>query len=627
MSAYERALGTFGFYGAALRHLEKRMAFEEVRAYLDASTDDRTKGNWKRVDGSVQDLTRTSRRDAAERAEWLWWNDGIGRHVIDVLTDNTIGTGITTQAKVQYSRGDPQANESANTKIEDLKERWMEQADAFGQLHWYEMQALWLQRVATVGDVLLHTVHLNDPGRVLSLAYEMIEASRLTDYGTSPIKGNEVQQGVELDPDGRVVAYHVEDGTYRMRVRRLEAAQCRLGFRVDRPGQIRGITWMAPIMSGIWTHRDLVEYTMIARKVQAAVAVIVADSPRGGKALGLPGLKRIPGASATTSLSEDPKRPIAPGMMHYVGEGSVTALQPSQNHDFEPLTRNLLRGIGVGFGFSYEWVSGDYQGTSYAGGRLANQEARRRIRPVHTFVCEHLERPVHRDFIDAALAFGKMPKPPTAQDQYAARFSKPHWEWGVNPSQEVSAAVQAVDAGLSTYRDEIESRGGDWQEFLKQVSSEVDFGEAVGLKLYQNLRTAKPDATGGRQSRTAPPARPRVAVEIAGVLAGPSVCSFGDPVRGGLDFIAELSDSFAVVFVSGGGAGRCAEARAWLDSHGYQSTDVQPSGTAANFIPCTPAADPGAYGRALDLLYALPYSGGRGLLAVVTTKGGDSHAV
>ena len=62
--------------------------------------------------------------------------------------------------------------------------------------------------------------------------------------------------------------------------------------------------------------------------------------------------------------------------------------------------------------------------------------------------------------------------------------SLPRRPWGVNPLQEVNAAVARIDAGVSTYRDEIEATGGDWQEFLRQARLARRYGAAVVVMCF-----------------------------------------------------------------------------------------------------------------------------------------------
>jgi len=486
-TALERGVAAVGLYGTAMGMARRRMAWEASRAYLAAAEKTRLTSGWGRI--KTRDPNSITGSDAVavrQLADWLSLNDGYGRKVVQTIIDETLSGGVTTQCRIAYSKNQT-VNEQLNRRVSDLKDRWMEEADAFGRMHWFEMEELVLRRVVVAGDILLYRRYLKDPGRVLPLAYELIDGARLTTYRTDPRKGNQVNQGVEYSPDGRIVAYHVEDNGYAAKIQRLPAADVQLPFVLFHPDQLRGISWLAPVIRDLYDLRDLKEYALIARKVQSAIAVIISEDPKGGTPPPVPGLNPGSGNSIVNAVG-DPMRKIEPGMIQYAGSGKVTSHIPSPTNDLDPLSSLVARGVGVGLGLSYEWVTGDYTRTTHAGGRLGNQYPRKRITHTHGWFCRRVLKQVHRDFVDMAIAMGEIRVPGAKADPYAARFGRPHWDWGVNPQQEVNASIQAIEAGISTIREEVEARGGEWEDFLRQIKTEIDFGSRLGLTLHQTLR-------------------------------------------------------------------------------------------------------------------------------------------
>ena len=489
-SRFERGLQALGFHGTALKRFQKRCAVEEVRYFLDAAKDDRTTQDWRKVGATGDEVVRGDAKKTSQRAEYLVASTPYAQRAKQMVVDAVVGSGISTQTLIQYSRRDtPQAkidNAKANKEVEELKFRWMEEADVAGQQHWYDMQSSNLSRTMIAGGVLLHRKFLKEPGRVLPLAFEQIEVSRLTEFRAESKAGNVVKNGVEYDPDGRVVAYHIDQGDFRARTERIEVEEMRQIYRVDRPGQPIGMSWFAPIIPDLYRLNDIKEYSLIARKIQAAMAVIVADPPNGGNFPAMPGGAPASGAD-TTNAGGDPLRFVEPGMIHRVGQGQVTSFMPTPSNDLDDLVKLVLRGIGVGFGISYEWVSGDYREVSFAGGRLTRLDTKRRIKPIHAWYTRRAEDWAHRSFMDIGLAMGKIKPVPVRADKYAVAFSQPQWEWGVNPLQEVKAAIAAIEAGIDTMRDVNGNLGRDWQDQLEQVDTEHGFGGAMGQALYQAL--------------------------------------------------------------------------------------------------------------------------------------------
>jgi capsid protein len=299
----------------------------------------------------------------------------------------------------------------------------------------------------------------------------MVELDRLTDYSINPAKGNTVIGGKEVDADGRPVAYHVLYGEYNTRSVRIPADEIRHVFRRDRPGQQHGLSWYTPVLSDLQQFADIKFYRLVANKVQSAIALIVSQDA-DGRTAALPGLN--PAASDKTNANGDQQRFLEAGMIHRVGTGKVTPFLPNPSNDLEIMTKLQLRGVAVGFGISYEWLSGDYDGVTFAGGRLTRQDARRRIMPIHAFHCRHVEAPVHRDWVDAELSFGVMRPPPGRVDPYAVHFSLPRADSGVNPLQDANAAIELIRENMLTLRDYYEQQGKDWMVELEQIEREKD---------------------------------------------------------------------------------------------------------------------------------------------------------
>lgn len=489
LSWLERGLARFGLYGTALRRFARRATYEQHRYYMDAAKVDRTTGDWKRVGANAADVTKSDAKRARERARAMVLSNGYARRAKQMLVDSTVGSGIQTQCQIAWSRSNDVSTQK-NTELETHKKRWAETAHVDGQQHWADVQQQIMGQVIEAGSVLLHARYIAD--RYTSegknpLAFDVIEIDRLTEFRAAADEGNTVAQGIEYDPNGQVIAYHIDNGDYRASTSRIPAAQMRQVYRVDRPGQPIGITWFAPVIPDLQMLKDLQTYDIIRRKVQSALAVIITDPQNGiGAAPSLPGVTKTSGGDATNSTG-DPQRFIEPGMIHRAGAGQVTPFMPAPLQDTDDVVKILLRGVGAGMGISYEWVSGDYRSTSFAGGRLTLQDTKKHILPVHAWYCRRAESWAHRLWIDTELQFGLMTDPPAKANIYAAKFSKPRWEHAVNPQQEVRAVVEKIEAGLTTLRQEVESEGGDFDETLKQLYTERQDGSALGMLLHQAL--------------------------------------------------------------------------------------------------------------------------------------------
>lgn len=489
-TTFERALRVIA-PGMAKSRYQSRIAFESLelqsRAQLKAADRNRTTDGWRSIDGDLHDVVQTDRKLIAERARHLATSTSAGVAAKTALLDSVIGTGMQVQSKAQFSGPDANEDELKNQlrlrQIMDERRRWWNEDLDWEESgsHWYDMQALNFTEIMVPGEVIVR--YMIEPqwqrkGMRIPLRLHQIRSERLTNWTTNPQPGNEVYDGIEFDQYGRKVAFHIESDDYRRTVTRVPAGEILHGYRRDWPSQRRGLSWFAPIIPEMQDFEELKAYALIAKKVQAAIAIIVTnDNP--SKPTQLPGLS---GQDPTNDENGTPLRAIEPGMIHNAGSGRVHSHAPSPTGDSELMAKLFQRSIGVGFGLSYEEISGDWSGVNFAGGRLGVLRTRKRVSSIHAFYQRQVEAPIHRKFLRYSQIFDdemRMIMRQAQNDPTAATFSRPKFDWGVNPVQEVKAAILSVQHGLSTLEEEVGSRGGDWAAYMTQNAHELNFEEAL----------------------------------------------------------------------------------------------------------------------------------------------------
>lgn len=489
-----RGLAALGWVGPARSWRAYQLdgySADLTRWYLDAAKSTTQTTEWRKLGATPDTVHSADAKTARERAAYLAASTEYGHRAAEVLTDAVVGIGVGTQMNIRWSKDDKVA-ERLNSEAEAAKAAWCETAFVKPAMHLVEGQTLWLRSTIVDGQCLLYRRYIPDRKvrglrglrSAPALCYEILPTSRLADGLATPAAGNEIVSGVEYDADGLAVAYHIADDGYTYRTTRIPADNILHHYRVDRPGQRQGLTWFAPVVQSLYMLRDIVEYKLVQYKVQSALSVLVSDEPGPGM---LPGMPTPSGVSKTTA-DQGLKQFLVPGMIHRVGAGKVTAFMPSPSADLDPLTRLCLRGIGVGIGLSYERLSGDYMQVSFAGGRLTENALKDRVDVIHSWYCRGVETPMHRDWVDYALAVGDLASPPSKADPYACAFTRPRWRRGVNPLQEVNAAIAAIDAGLSSHRIEMAELGLDATEVLEDISrlkkyTKADLGLAIAKAL------------------------------------------------------------------------------------------------------------------------------------------------
>ena len=416
--------------------------------------------------------------------------------VVDTIVASVVENGITALSTLEDEEGGDV--EDINWQRDSAWAKWCETCDYNGELTFGEIQRLAQREIVEAGEVLIHFVKTpsnthNGIARPVPLAIELIEADRLAiEYDTYKLRrgvgsNNRIVRGVEVDDHGRPVAYwiypnHPNDVSIPVdnEPKRISASDIQHLFRKDRIGQTRGVTWFAPVVSWL---RDLGVYQ--DNEIQASAvaacftAVIKTDTPIGG-------LDGGPGEDSTDSNGNQFEW-LEPGAVFRLNKGeSVETVNPGRpNTGAESWITQMLRGIAVGTGLSYEVVARDYSKTNYSSSRTSQLEDRRRFRCWQNYLVNHLCQPAWEKFCEAAIAAGVDGFPSSFEaasqnNSLPVEWQTPEWEW-VDPTAEQQASQDSIDGLQSTYAAELGSRGRNWKTVFYQRAKEERLKRKLGL--------------------------------------------------------------------------------------------------------------------------------------------------
>lgn len=483
----DRVVGVFDPAKAAKRVHARTILNQQVSRSYDAGRSDRTTSGWNTQNRSA-DLELLDSADVIRaRARSLVQNNAYAIGILRAIVRNVIGCGIAPEARID-------GNEPMNDTIETKWHRWQKHCDITGRLSFYEMQALILSEVIEAGEILVHFVKTpDDRSRDIPFALELVEADRIaTDWfprGQNPETGNEVRRGVEVDSNGRPVAYWIYEShptdlhNFRQIAKRQPAEEFLHLFRQKRVGQTRGVSDFAPVIRWLKDLGYYVENEMQSSAVASCFTVAI--TTMGGQADG-----GILDANDTDSSDSHGNKfeYIQPGLVPRLmpGEG-VEVINPNRGHaDSAAWIDLMLRSMAVGTGLSYERLSRDYSKTNYSSNRASDLEDRREFRPLQEFIITHLCEPVWERFL-AEAAMANVEGMPSVIDLAMdfETWSKhvqqpPGWEW-VDPVKEQKASADAIATNLSTLSDECGKRGKDWRDVLTQRAKEEAFKKSLGL--------------------------------------------------------------------------------------------------------------------------------------------------
>lgn len=393
---------------------------------------------------------------------------------MEALVAQTVGTGIV-----------PRATGRDADAINALHAKWVKECDADGRLDLYGIQAIAYRAMEQDGEVMIRlrwrrpTDGLTVPLQLQVLEIDWLDSTR---SGRAPGGTSEIINGIEYDDEtGAVVNYwlwpqHPGDLVRRLNARMqsvpVPASQIIHLYRKERPGQGRGISRLAPVITAV---RDLSLYldaTLARKNLETRLGVMVsgaADQMANGT--GLPG---------------DPNKPATTGLLGELPSGGVFQLPPSMNMEFiEPTSSGgetayisqQLHLIAAGWGVTYEMMTGDMSKVNYSSARVRLMDLRRQIEAeqwLH-FIPTLCAR-IWVAFLDAAALAGKVRQP----DYHAVDYSTPKWDY-VNPEQDVRAEAEAIAAGLTSPSECIRRRGYNPKTVFEELRTDFDTLEKSGV--------------------------------------------------------------------------------------------------------------------------------------------------
>lgn len=271
--------------------------------------------------------------------------------------------------------------------------------------------------------------------------------------------GARIVSGIEFDALDRVVAYHVlpeAPGTafsvFGDPVR-VPASDMLHIFDQLFPGQVRGLSWLAPVLLKLRDRDEASDALLMQLKVAALVTGFIRD-PEGGAA----------GFDGEATAGEI-NMALEPGAMRILPPGADVAFSnPGQGvTQADQFLKMQDREIAAGVGLTYEALTGDLSGANYSSARVGLLEFRRRAEMLQRVLIEgQFLRPLWRRWINLKALAGDIPSQDLAAFQ-AVRFVAPGWQW-VDPQKEVNADVKAIEAGLKSRAEVVAARGRDVDE-------------------------------------------------------------------------------------------------------------------------------------------------------------------
>lgn len=462
MNRLDKLIGAISPAWAVQRVAARSMLEQyETRDYASARNGRRNKG-WTGRSTSANAEIASSMRNVRSRSHEFVRDHWAGRRILDVLVSHAIGTGIQTSVNTGSDRLDRTVN--------DVLQAWFARPDVEGVLDWGGIQALGVRGMAEGGESVLRMLpmHLENARRKIPLEIQGLEGEQIDTSKDRLLDDNKSRLGVGLGQYGRRTGLWLHDEhPGEMSLHSTESTfvewrnLCHL-YRPERFGQIRGISWFAPILLDAKELMDLREAVVAQERTRACFAGFI-HRPNGG-ANPLTGKK--------DSQTGQNVRRIEPGMIADIGDAEITFATPSGSSTFGEVNKTGLMAMAAGAGITYDQLTGDLSGANYSSLRAGKIEFRRLIEQIQwlTIVPGMIEPVITR-----AIELGEMAG---LYKINRAGFTLDHIMPAVepiDPKKDLEADILAVRAGRLSPQEFITAWGRPWRKVVEDTASFLEF--------------------------------------------------------------------------------------------------------------------------------------------------------
>lgn len=471
-----------------------------------------------------------------QRSRMLYMSGSVGTSAINTVRTKVVGTGLTLKAEIgrDFLGLDEDAAKMWQRRTEAEFRLWAdrrENCDALGISTFYALEQLVIKSWLMSGDVFVLFKYA-DPTLMCpyTLRLHVIEADRISTpvwctgksyWNTTqtegkvpdgkPGAGNAVHDGVEVDKEGRIVAYYICDrypqsmmySVDKAEWTRVEAFGKETGLpnvlhimEGERPDQYRGVPYLAPVMESILQLRRYTESELMSALVQSFFTAWI-ETEANTTEFPLNDTdpdKNLPDSNEPEDGREEDEYKMGPGTVLHLRKGEKVAFGSPNipTVGFDIFVKTISRTLGAALEQPYEVLLKEFT-SSYSASRGALLEAWEAYRMRRTWLVDMFCKPVYERWLTEAVAVGRV----KATGFFVDPLLRSAWcgaQWigpvqgQLDPKKEVEAGILMTGHGFKTHEQVTrELGGGDWNSNIEQVIAERErCGETDEAKEEEN---------------------------------------------------------------------------------------------------------------------------------------------
>ena len=472
-------------------------------AYDGSSFVDRSLSKFYPYKSNINQSLLYEKEILSARADHLYRNDSYVRGLIEELVTAITSTAITPQPTIKNNViGMPDSVARNNEEV--IKSEFdvysqAENCDIRGRFNFYELQGMALRMVLKDGDVFVYLPIRKGKIKIQLLNNYRIDTSYAYKY-VPTANGRGVFEGVEMDRDGRHVAYWINT-TYNINnfynqyesynVRRVRAydymsgrkKMLMLGIFRDAE-QVRGEPLLAPIIKLSKNRHQYQEAELINSLVQSIFSLVIKNNTNNPSILPNPNESGDNDDDVTFDFS-------TPGSFTELKDGQdISTINPSRpTSNYTSFMENLLKEISRAGNIPYEILTQNFQ-SSYSASRAAMLKYDNfcdvlRMKVLIKPFCQ----PIYEQFVDQLVMRGRIQVPSDYWENEVVRNCICGADWLGRPKlqidevKQMSALQMKLNNGLITREEACRIlNGSSFKDNIKKLKEEnMLLQDALGI--------------------------------------------------------------------------------------------------------------------------------------------------